>query len=39
MTDKKFTDEEIIKSLKCMLKMLNNNIEFSLECGEGMAKE
>ena len=33
MTDKKFTDEEIIKSLKCMLKMLNNNIVFSLECG------
>lgn len=33
MTDKKLTDEEIIKSLECMLKMLNNNIVFSLECG------
>ena len=33
MTDKKFTDEEIIKSLECMLKMLNNNIVFSLGCG------
>lgn len=33
MTDKKIADEEIIKRLECMLKMLNNNIVFSLECG------
>ncbi len=33
MTDKKITDEEIIKGLECMLKMLNNNIVFSLDCG------
>ena len=32
MIDKKFTDEGIIKSLKCMLGMINNDIEYSIDC-------
>lgn len=32
MTDKKFTDEEIIKGLECMLGMINNDIEYSIDC-------
>lgn len=32
MTDKKYTDEEIIKGLECMLGMINNDIEYSIDC-------
>lgn len=32
MIDKKFTDEGIIKSLECMLGMINNDIEYSIDC-------
>lgn len=32
MTDKKFTDKETIKALKCMLGMINNDIEYSINC-------
>lgn len=32
MTDKKFIDKETIKALKCMLGMINNDIEYSINC-------
>lgn len=32
MTDKKLTDEEIIKALECMLGMINNDVEYSINC-------
>lgn len=32
MTDKKFTDEQIIKALKCMLGVQSNDPEYSISC-------
>lgn len=32
MTYKRYTDEEIIKGLECMLGMINNDIEYSIDC-------
>lgn len=32
MTDKKYTDEGIIKALECTLGMHNNDAEFSMDC-------